>query len=152
MRIAGVFGLAFFASAIAGMLVFGAVSFLPDWDDAAGRGLGQAFLVLLIAVYVVLAIILYALAACRGNRERHMKRVRAILLLIPFLIVFLGVIDNGIYRIHWLREIVGMVQMFTPLWAVALVQWLILHTFLSRPSASAKPTSAKSASVKAAST
>jgi hypothetical protein len=147
MRIAGVFVLAFFASAIAGMLVFGAVSFLPDWDDAAGRGLGQAFLVLLISVYVVLAIILYALAACRGNRERHMKRVRAILLLIPFLIVFLGVIDNGIYRIHWRREIVGMVQMFTPLWAVALVQWLILHTFLSRPVASAK-----SASVKAAST
>jgi hypothetical protein len=24
------------------------------------------------------------------------------------------------------------VQMFTPLWAVALVQWLILHIYLSR--------------------
>ena len=141
MRIAGVFALAFFASAIAGMLVFAAGSFLPDWDDAAGRGLGQAFLVLLIAVYVILGVVLYGLAAWRSNRDRHMKRARAILLLIPFLIVILGVIDNGIHRIDWLREFVGMVQMFTPLWTVALVQWLILHTLLSRATASAKAAS-----------
>ena len=56
-------------------------------------------------------------------------------------IVILGVIDNGIHRINWLREIVGMVQMFTPLWTVALVQWLILHTCLSRPAAPAKAAS-----------
>jgi hypothetical protein len=141
MRIAGIFVLAFFASAIAGMLVFGAVSFLPDWDDAAGRGLGQAFLVLLVAVYVILGVVLYGLAAWRSNRERYMKRARATLLLIPFLIVILGVLDNGIHRINWLREAVGMVQMFTPLWTVALVQWLILHTCLSRPAASAKAAS-----------
>jgi hypothetical protein len=133
MRIAGVFVLAFFASAIAGMLVFGAGSFLPNWDDAAGRGLGEAFLVLIIAVYVILGVVLYGLAAWRSNRERHMKRALAILLLIPFLIVILGVIDNGIHRIDWLREIVEMVQMFTPLWAVALVQWLILRSFLPHP-------------------
>jgi uncharacterized membrane protein len=141
MRSAGVFVLAFFASAIAGMLAFGAVSFLPDWDDAAGRGLGQAFRALLIAVYVILGIVLYGLAAWRSNRERHMKRAFAILLLIPFLIVILGVIDNGIHRIDWLRETAGAVQMFTPLWTVALVQWLILHICLSRPTASAKAAS-----------
>ena len=141
MRIAGVFVLAFVASAIAGMLAFGAGTFLPDWDDPAGRGLGRPFLVVLIAVYVILGIVLYGLAAWRGNRERHMKRARAVLLLIPFLIVILGVIDNGIHRINWLREIVGMVQMFTPLWTVALVQWLILHTCLSRPAAPAKAAS-----------
>jgi hypothetical protein len=133
MRIAGIFVMAFIASAVAGMLAFGAVSFLPDWDDAAGRGLGQAFLVLLIAVYVILGVVLYGWAAWRGDHERRMKRALAILLLIPFLIVILGLIDNGIHRINWLREIVGMVQMFTPLWTVALVQWLILHRYLSRP-------------------
>jgi hypothetical protein len=138
MRIAGIFVLAFFASAIAGMLAFAAVSLLPDWDDAAGRGLGQAFLVLLIAIYVILAAVLYGLAAWRSDRERHMKRARAVLLLIPFLIVILGVIDNGIARINWLRETVGAVQMFTPLWTVALVQWLILHLWLPHPAASAK--------------
>jgi hypothetical protein len=141
MRIAGVFVLAFVASAIAGMLAFGAGSFLPDWDDPAGRGLGRAFLVLLIAVYVILSGVLYGLAAWRGNRERHMKRALAILLLIPFLIVILGVIDNGVHRIDWLRETVGAVQMFTPLWTVALVQWLMLHTCLSRPAAAAKAAS-----------
>jgi hypothetical protein len=141
MRSAGVFVLAFFASALAGMLAFGAVAFLPDWDDAAGRDLGEAFLALLIAVYVILGVILYGLAARRGDRERRMKRALATLLLIPFLIVILGVIDNGIRQINWLREAVGMVQMFTPLWAVALVQWLILHIGLSRPVASAKAAS-----------
>jgi hypothetical protein len=141
MRSAGVFVLAFFASALAGMLAFGAVAFLPDWDDAAGRGLGEAFLALLIAVYVILGVVLYGLAARHGNRERRMKRALATLLLIPFLIVILGVIDNGIRQINWLREAVGMVQMFTPLWTVALVQWLILHIGLLRPVASAKAAS-----------
>ena len=66
-----------------------------------------------------------------------MKRALYILLLVPLLIVVLGAIDNGIHHIHWLREAVGAVQMFVPLWAVALVQWLILHTYLSRQTADA---------------
>jgi hypothetical protein len=132
MRSAGVFVLAFVASAIAGMLVYAAVSFLPDWDDAAGRGLGEAFRALLVVTYVILSIILYGFAAWRSDRERHFKRALYTLLLAPFLIVILGLVDNGIHRINWLREAVGMVQMFTPLWTVALVQWLILHIYLSR--------------------
>jgi hypothetical protein len=132
MRSAGVFVLAFVASAIAGMLVYAAASFLPDWDDAAGRGLGEAFRALLVVTYVLLGIILYGFATWRSDRERHFKRALYTLLLAPFLIVILGLVDNGIHRINWLREAVGMVQMFTPLWTVALVQWLILHIYLSR--------------------
>jgi hypothetical protein len=144
MRLAGFFVLAFVASAVAGMLAYGAVSFLPDWDDAAGRGLGEAFRALLVAVYILLGIILYGFAIWRRDSERHLKRALLILLLVPFLIVVLGLIDNGIHHIDWLREIVGMVQMFTPLWTVALVQWLILHIYLSRRSASAEAASTSS--------
>jgi len=61
--------------------------------------------------------------------------------LVPFLIVVLGLIDNGIQHINWLREIIGMVQMFTPLWIIALVQWLILHIYLSRRTVSAEAAS-----------
>jgi hypothetical protein len=131
MRSVGVFVLAFVASAIAGMLAYAAVSFLPDWDDAAGRGLGEAFRALLTATYVVLSMILYGIAAWRANRERHFKRALYTLLLVPFLISILGLINNGVHHIDWLRETVGMVQMFTPLWIVAWVQWLILHSYLS---------------------
>ena len=46
----------------------------------------------------------------------------------------------GVYGIHWLREAVDAVQMFVPLWAVALVQWLILHRYLSRRAAPAEAT------------
>jgi hypothetical protein len=130
--------LAFFASAVAGMLAYAAVSLLPDWDDAAGRGLGDAFRALLIAVYVIVSIIAYGFAVWRSDRERHLKRALMILLLAPFLIVVLGVIDNGIHGINWLREAVGGVQMFTPLWTVALVQWMILHIHLSRRTAPAE--------------
>jgi hypothetical protein len=141
MRLAGFFVLAFVASAVAGLLAYGAVSLLPDWDDAAGRGLGQAFRVLLTLVYVILGLILYGVAMWRRDRERHLKRALLILLLVPFLIVVLGLIDNGTHAIDWWREAVGMVQMFTPLWAVALVQWLILHIYLSRRPASAEAAS-----------
>jgi hypothetical protein len=142
MRLAGVFILAFVASALAGMLGYAVVSLLPDWDDATGRGLGEAFRVLLIAAYVILGIILYGFAAWRRDRERHLKRALYILFLVPLLIVVLGLVNNGIHRIDWLREAVGMVQMFTPLWIVALAQWLILHIYLSRQSAPTKAVSA----------
>ena len=133
--------LAFVTSAIAGALAFAAVSLLPDWDDAAGRGLGEAFRVLLIAVYVILSILLFGLALWRKDREHHLKRALSILLLAPLLVVVLGVVNNGFYGIHWLREAVGAVQMFVPLWAVALVQWLILHSYLSRRTTAAEATS-----------
>jgi heme A synthase len=139
MRSAGVFVLAFVASAVAGMLGFAAVSLLPNWDDAAGHGLDEAFRVLLIAVYVILAIAVYGFAWWRGDRERHLKRWLRILVLVPFMIPVLGLINNGVRHIDWLREAVGAVQMFAPLWIVALVQWLILHMYLSRRAAPRVP-------------
>jgi hypothetical protein len=142
MRSAGVFILAFLASAVAGLLAFGAVSLLPDWDDAAGRGLGEAFRAVLTLGYVILCMMLYGFVAWRGERERRMKRALRVLLLVPFLIVVLGLINNGAQHIDWLREGVGMLQMFTPLWIVALVQWLILRTYLSRPPAPVEAASA----------
>jgi hypothetical protein len=138
MRLAGMLILAFVASAVAGTLAYAAVALLPDWDDAAGRGLGDAFRALLIAVYLILSIFLFGLALSRTDRERHLKRARSILLLAPLLVVVLGVVNNGIYGISWLREAVGALQMFVPLWAVALVQWLILHHYLSRQTAPAE--------------
>jgi hypothetical protein len=141
MRLAAFLILAFVASAIAGMLSYAAVSLLPDWDDAAGHGLGEAFRALLIAVYLILSILLFGLALWRNDRERHLNRALSILFLAPLMIVVLGVVNNGIYGINWLREILGAVQMFVPLWAVALVQWLILHTYLSRQTAPAETAS-----------
>ena len=88
---------------------------------------------------MILGIVLYGFAVWRSDRERHLKRALYILFLVPFLIVGLGLVDNGFRNIHWLREAVGMVQMFMPLWTVALVQWLILHIYLSRQTSLRKP-------------
>jgi hypothetical protein len=141
MRSAGVFILAFVASAAAGLLAYAAVWLLPDWDDPAGRGLGEASRALLTLVYVVLGMVLYGIATWRRDRERHLKRALYVLLLVPFLIVVLGFVDNGIHHINWPRESVGVVQMFAPLWSVALVQWLILHIYFSRRTLFAKAAS-----------
>ena len=141
MRLAGVFILAFVASAVAGVALFAATSWLPDGDDAAGRGLGEAFRALLILVFVLLAIVLYGIAIWRRDRQRHLKRALYILLLVPLLILVLGLADNGFRNIHWLREAVGAVQMFTPLWGGALAQWLVLHIYLSRRTSLAKAAS-----------
>jgi hypothetical protein len=141
MRSAGVFILAFVASAIAGLMVYAAASFLPDWDDPGGRGLGEAVRGLLTLGYVVLGAILYGVAVWRRDRERRLKRALYVLFLVPFLIVALGAFDNGVRAINWLHESVGMVQMFTPLWTVALVQWLILHIYFSRQTLFAKAAS-----------
>ena len=138
MRLAGVFILAFVASALAGVVLFAATSWLPDGDDAAGRGLGEAFRALLILVFVLLAIVLYGIAIWRRDRARHLKRALYVLLLAPLLILVLGIADNGFRNIHWLREAIGAVQMFTPLWAVALAQWFVLHIYLTRQSGLAK--------------
>jgi len=142
MRLAGVIILAIVASAVAGLLAYAAASFLPDWDDPAGRGLGEAFRAVLTLAYVILSIVLYGFAVWRRDRARRLKRALYILLLVPFLVVVLGVINNGARNINWLRESVGMVQMFVPLWIVALAQWLILHIYLTRRStgANAVPT------------
>jgi hypothetical protein len=132
MRLAGVFILAFVASAVAGLLVYAAASYLPDWDDPAGRGLGEAFRAVLTLGYVILSTVLYGLAVRHRDRPRRLKRALYILLVVPFLVVLLGVVDNGVQHVNWPREGVGMVQMFAPLWIVALAQWLVLHIYLTR--------------------
>lgn len=141
MRLAGVLILALVASAVAGMIAYAAVSFLPDWEDPAGRGLGEAFRFVLTAGYVILGIVLYSLVLWRRDCEQRLKRMLYVLFLVPFLVVVLGLFDNGVRHIDWLREGIGLVQMFVPLWTVALAQWLILHIFLSRPSMLAKAVS-----------
>ncbi|HVX77280.1 MAG TPA: hypothetical protein VHB49_14210 [Bradyrhizobium sp.] len=138
MRLAGVFILALIASAVAGMIAYAAMSLLPDWNDPAGRSFGEAFRFVLTAGYVIFGIIFYGLVVWRKDRERRLKRMLYVLFLVPLLVVVLSVFDNGVHRVNWLRESVGLVQMFVPLWTVALAQWLILHIFLSRQTALAK--------------
>lgn len=132
MRLAGIFILAIIASALAGGGAIAAVSFLPDWNNAAGPGLDDAFRALSTMAYVTLSLVLYGLAIWRRDRDHHLKRALHILLLVPLLIAVLAMAQIGAQTINWLREAIGMVQMFVPLWIIALVQWSILHLYLSR--------------------
>ena len=141
MRLAGVLILAIVASAVAGLVVYAGASLLPYWGDPAGRGMDEALRGVLTLAYALLGAVLNGIAMWRRDRPRHLKRALYTLLLVPFLIVVLGLLDNGVHGIDWLHEGVAMVQMFTPLWTVALVQWLILLIYLSRPTIVAKAVS-----------
>jgi heme A synthase len=132
MRLAGVFILAIIVSALAGDGAIAAVSLLPDWDDVAARGLDDAFRALATMAYVILSLTLYGFAIWRRDRDRHLKRALYILLLVPLLVVVLGIAQIELQSIDWLREIVGTVELCVPMWISALVQWTILHTYLSR--------------------
>jgi hypothetical protein len=141
MRLAGVLILAVMASAVLGSLAYAAVSLLPDWGDPAGGGLDATFRAVLTLAYVILSILLYGFALWRRDRVRRMNRALHVLLLVPFLVVALGAFDIDWRNINWLRASVGVVQMFVPLWIVALVQWLILHIYLARRSVGANAVS-----------
>ena len=64
MRLAGIFILAIIASVLAGGGAIAAVSFLPDWNNAAGPGYDDAFRVLSTMAYVTFEqrLILYGMA------------------------------------------------------------------------------------------
>ena len=132
MRLAAIFILAIIASALAGGGAIAALSLLPDWNHAAGPGPDDAVRALATMAYVTLSLVLYGLAIWRRDRDRHLKRALHILLLVPSLIVVLGIAQAGVQTIDWPRETIGVVQMFVPLWIMALVQWLILDRYLSR--------------------
>jgi hypothetical protein len=132
MRLAAVFILAIIVSALAGDGAIAAVSLLPDWDDVAAHGLDDAFRALATMAFVILSLTLYGFAIWRRDPDRHLKRALYILLLVPLLVVVLGIAQIELQRIDWLREIVGTVELCVPMWISALVQWTILHTYLSR--------------------
>jgi hypothetical protein len=115
-------------SAIAGLGAWYATSFwLPSWDDPAGRGLGEALRLFGVAVYALICMIVYGIASARGRRECAVRNALYALLLAPLLILVLGIVQSGVGRFDPVRDLVEAMQTFAPLWAVALVQWVVIR-------------------------
>jgi len=122
-------------SAGAGFAVWYASSaWLPSYDDAAGRGLGEVYRLFFTAVYVLVAGVVFAITGRRNARA--LTTAVLVLLLAPFPIDIVGCMQNsGSFDLR--KESFSSLQMFLPLWTVAVVQWLIVRWYIRRPAPAA---------------
>jgi len=120
-------------SAAAGFAAWYATSaWLPSYDDAAGRGLGEVYRLFMAAAYVLIAMAAFGIAAPGVARERPLKITMLLLIVAPFLIDVAGCVQNAGGRLDVAKEFFGALQMFVPLWAIVVVQWLVVRWYIRR--------------------
>ena len=130
MRLLLIIILASLLSAAGGFAAWYAASaWLPNYDDAAGRGLGEVYRLFFTAAYVLIAMIAFGIVAPGDARERPVNITLAVLLLLPFLIDVAGCVQNG-GSLDVPKEFFSSLQMFLPLWTVVVVQWLVVRCYI----------------------
>jgi hypothetical protein len=134
MRLFAVILLASLLSLFAGLAVTIAGSaVVPCSSDPAGCGMGEAYRVFAVPVYVLVAMIAVSLSAPGRNRERALRVVMKVLMLVPvFLIVFGFVADGSAGRSTPMSDVREALQLAAPFWGVVLMQWFVVRDFLRR--------------------
>ena len=106
--------------------------YLPSYDDAAGRGLGEVYRLASALVYGVIVMVVLGGTA----RNERMFRVAMLALLIaPACLVLFGALSDltrraDLYALK--RQFFSAIQVLLPLWTVVLVQWFILRWGVNR--------------------
>jgi hypothetical protein len=101
--------------------------YLPSYDDAAGRGLGELYRLASVVFYAVVAMIVFGSTA-RG--ERGFRIAIRTLVIVPAGLVLFGVMSDltgraDLYALK--RQFFSAIQVLLPLWTVVLIQWFILR-------------------------
>lgn len=114
---------------------FATSQWLPSYDDAAGRGLGEVFRVVFAIVYAIVGMIAFGIAAPGVNRERPLKITMLVLLGLPLAVALVGSAADlsrlfGWYEIK--KAFFSILQIVIPLWCVVLTQWVVVRTYLRR--------------------
>ena len=126
--LAGIVSIALGAGAIAAI-----ATFLPSYDDAAGRGLGQAFMLLFVGVYAATGMLALGLAARRG--EGRLTVVALVLAGLPAAIVLFAALQALSVRADFYelkKQFFSVVTVLLPLEALVFAQWLILRSYLRK--------------------
>lgn len=142
MKLLGAIVLAGVISFIAGLVVTVAASFVfPCGSDKAGCGMGDAYRLFFVPIYAVAGMIAFGISAPGKSRERPLKLTMLTLILVSvFLAVFAIGSDIGNGRPMRLGNLMELLQVLLPFWAVVLVQWRIIRGFvLEREAALAAP-------------
>jgi len=106
---------------------------IPCSSDPAGCGLGEAYRVFGVPIYVLIAMATFGLAAAGKNRQGAVRVAMKVLLLVPlFLIVFSIIADLSAGKPLRSSDMREALQAAVPVWAVILVQWFVVRDFLRR--------------------
>ena len=134
MRLFVIILLAGLLSLFAGLAVTIAGSALiPCRSDPAGCGMGEAYRVFIVPLYIVIGMIAFGISAPGKNRGRALRMTMKVLILIPvFLIAFGLAADLVEGKMPRSADVLEALQLAMPFWAVVVTQWLVVRGFLRR--------------------
>jgi energy-converting hydrogenase Eha subunit A len=103
---------------------------LPSYDDAAGRGLGEVFRLAFALVYTLVSMI--ALGMSSRDRTAPTKTMW-VLLALPLAVIAIGSASDlsrlfGWYEIK--KAFWSSLQIVIPLWCVVLTQWIVMRLYM----------------------
>jgi len=134
MRLFAIILLAWLLSLFAGIAatITGSALF-PCSSDPAGCGMGDAYRVFAVPIFVLIGMIAFGISAPGKNRERAVRITMKVLLLVPvFLIAFGLIADASSGRSTRSSDIVEGLQLAVPFSGVILMQWFVVRHFLRR--------------------
>ena len=134
MRLLLTIVLAGLLSIAAGIGAIAAIAqWLPSYDDAAGRGLGQVFMLAFVGLYAVVAMIALGLSARHGE---YRLRVAALILAgLPAAVVLFAAMQaltarSDLYEFK--KQFFTVVTVLAPLEVLVAAQWFVLRAYLRR--------------------
>jgi hypothetical protein len=134
MRLFLIILLAGLLSAFSGLTVTIAGSALIACSsDPAGCGMGEAYRIFAVPVYIVIGMIAFGISAPGSNREPTVRMTMKVLLLVPFFLIAFGVASDlsAGKTIRW-DNLIEALQLAAPFWAVVCTQWFFVRDFLRR--------------------
>lgn len=134
MKLFGVILLAGLISLIAG---FGATlagsALLPCYSDKAGCGMGDAYRIFFVPVYVLVGMIGFGISAPGKARERPLMLTMFTLILVSvFLVLFAVASDLSNGKSTTGASLFEMAQVSSAFWIVIVVQWWVIRSYLRR--------------------
>lgn len=134
MKLFGVIILAGIVSLFAGLAATIAGSaLLPCYSDKAGCGMGDAYRIFFVPLYVIAAMIAFGISAPGVARARPVKLAMITLLLAAGFLCLFGIIsDFASGRSVTGASIFEMLQIVSAFAAVVLVQWLMVSNYVQR--------------------
>ena len=140
MRLFAIILLAALLSLFAGLAATIAGSALiPCSSDPAGCGMGEAYRIFAVPVFVLIGMIAFGFTAPGRNRERAVRVTMKVLLLVPvFLIAFGLVADASSGKSTKSSDILEGLQLAVPFWGVILMQWFVAPPLPAPPGAGAR--------------
>jgi hypothetical protein len=134
MKLFGVILLAGLISFIVGFgVTIAGSALLPCYSDKAGCGMGDAYRIFFVPVYVLAGMIGFGISAPGKARERPLKLTMMTLILASvFLGLFAVASDVSKGRSTSIAGLLEMIQLMSAFWVVIVVQWWVIRRYLRR--------------------